>query len=295
MLAKIDKGVIYMLLASASFAFMALFVKLLSPFMSPVEAAFFRNIFGVAFVLFSLLRSRPRHRGGKPFLLFMRGLLGTAGLMFYFYNIFSMPLADAMTFTKTSPIFVGIFAYFAYKERARGFTTLAIALGFFGVIFVVKPGFGVPAGLIATGLASGIFAALAYTTIKDLRKYYETRIIVLSFTLTGTLFPACFLFCFSDVAGDATGSTSPLFAPFVMPSALAWAYIIGLGFFGTLAQFLMTIAYGHSNVAVVGAVSYTDIFFAMIIGFFAGDALPDLLGFIGVCLIIAAGILASKK
>jgi len=43
----IDRGILFMLLASLSFAVMGGFAKVVSEVLPPVEVTFFRNIFGV--------------------------------------------------------------------------------------------------------------------------------------------------------------------------------------------------------------------------------------------------------
>jgi len=55
----------------------------------------------------------------------------------------------------------------------------------------------------------------------------------------------------------------------------------------------MTKAYSVTKAGIVGAISYSNIIFSVIIGVFLGDAFPDLLTSIGIALIIIAGILVS--
>lgn len=289
---NLDIGVKYMLLASFLFALMAFFVKALSPHMSSLEVVFFRNIFGVVIVLATFFKSPLNQKGGKPFLLLFRGLIGTTALMMYFYNIFHMPLADAITFTKTSPIFTAVFAYFILKENLRKSAWIAIFIGFIGMIFVIKPSGDIDLKLAITGVLSGAMAGMAYTSIRELKNYYEPRVIVLSFTGIGTIVPALFLFLGNYFSSD----TFDFFiAEFVMPSGIMWFYIVAMGLLATASQFLMTKAYASTKAGVVGAVSYTNVFFAMIVGLAIGDPLPDLLGAIGIFLVVFAGIWISRK
>ncbi|MDH5465540.1 MAG: DMT family transporter, partial [Thiovulaceae bacterium] len=106
-----DKGVLYMLFAAMLFAFMGAFAKVLSDDISSLEIVFFRNVFGVFLILLTVWKTPMSHVGGKPWLLFFRGFMGFTALLAFFYNIAHIPLADAMTFSKTSPIFTAIFAF----------------------------------------------------------------------------------------------------------------------------------------------------------------------------------------
>jgi drug/metabolite transporter (DMT)-like permease len=82
---------------------------------------------------------------------------------------------------------------------------------------------------------------------------------------------------------------------FVMPSGVVWFYVIGLGSLGTLSQYYMTKAYGETKAGIVGAVSYTNIVFAILVGLMLGDALPSVVTTCGIALIIAAGIMVAKS
>jgi drug/metabolite transporter (DMT)-like permease len=281
-----------MLLASFFFAVMGAFAKLSSDSMSSLEVVFFRNVFGVALVGFAVLRKPMTHVGGKPFLLFFRGFMGFAALLAFFYNIAHIPLGDAMTFSKTSPIFTAIFAWLFLQEKLSKAGWAAIFIGFIGIVFITKP-----SGLMLSktdwlGIFSGIGAALAYTSVRELKKYYDTRAIVLSFMTVGTVGPVLLLIMslYVDVP-----ELDFMLGAFVMPSGIVWLYITGMGLFATLAQLYMTKAYGESQAGIVGAVSYTNILFSIGVGLLLGDALPDFISLLGIILIIVSGILVAAK
>lgn len=289
---NIDAGIRYMLLASLLLAFMAYFVRELSLYMSSLEVVFFRNIFGVLIILATFFKAPMNSKGGKPWLLIFRGAIGTTALMMYFYNIFHMPLADAITFTKTSPIFTAVFAYFALKERLPGHGRYAVVLGFLGILFIVKPTGEIDLKLVITGILSGAFAAMAYTSIRELKNYYESRIIVMSFTLTGAVVPAILMVLGSYIETDLFDF---MVAEFVMPEGVMWFHIVGMGLMGTLGQFMITKAYSATKAGVVAAISYTNILFAAIVGQFLGDPFPDTYTLTGIALVVIAGIWISKK
>lgn len=289
---SLDEGVKYMLIASFLFAIMGAFAKVLSNIMPPVEVVFFRNIIGVFLVLASIYHFPLKQKGGKPFLLIFRGLMGFLALLAFFYNIAHISLADAMTFSRTSPIFTALFAAWILREKIGSKGWLAVFLGFVGVVFIMQPD-----GLSFTktdllGLFSGIGAALAYTSVRELKKYYDTRSIVLSFMGIGTIGPLI-LMGLSHFVG--VGNFDFILGEFVMPSGTDWFYIAGLGVFATLAQGYMTKAYGATRAGIVGAVSYTNIIFSLLLGLMLGDAFPNLLGFFGIMLVIFGGILVAKE
>jgi len=295
---NIDEGVKYMLFASLLFAAMGAFAKLSSEHMSSLEVVFFRNVFGVLIIGFAVLKSPLKSVGGKPFLLFFRGFMGFTALLAFFYNIAHISLGDAMTFSKTSPIFTALFAWAFLSEKLSKKAWLAVFIGFIGIVMITQPsGLGFSKYDIL-GIFSGVGAALAYTSVRELKKYYDTRAIVLSFMSVGTIGPLILLFI-SAHAKYPLGISIPeldfMLGTFVMPSGVVWLYVLAMGLLATLAQVYMTKAYGASKAGIIGAVSYTNIPFSIAVGLFLGDSLPSIITTAGIILIISAGILVAKE
>jgi drug/metabolite transporter (DMT)-like permease len=82
---------------------------------------------------------------------------------------------------------------------------------------------------------------------------------------------------------------------FVLPSGVTWLYVLAMGLLATLAQVYMTKAYGASKAGIIGAVSYTNIPFSILIGLFLGDSLPTFITTIGIVFIVTAGIMVAKE
>jgi len=293
---RLDKGVLYMLLASFFFAIMGAFAKLASESISSLEVVFFRNIFGVLIIGYAVVKNPMQQSGGKPWLLFFRGFMGFVALLAFFYNIAHISLADAMTFSKTSPIFTAIFAYLFLQEKLSKWAVLALFIGFFGIVFITNPSGFSFSKTDLLGIFSGIGAALAYTSVRELKKFYDTRAIVLSFMGVGSVGPLLLFLLSSYLPSNLQqGEFDFLFAEFVMPHGILWLYVIAMGIFATLAQVYMTKAYGESKAGIVGAVSYSNIIFSIFVGLLLGDALPDTQTLVGTTLIIIAGLLVVKK
>jgi len=288
---NINAGVKYMLIASFTFAIMGAFAKLASESMSSLEVVFFRNIAGVLIVGFAIYKKPLSQKGGKPLLLFFRGFMGFIALLAFFYNIAHISLGDAMTYSKTSPIFTAIFAYLFLHEKLSFKAWLAVFVGFIGIVFITQPsGIGFTKYDLL-GIFSGVGAALAYTSVRELKAFYDTRAIVLSFMLTGTLGPIVLFFISPYIHSSEFDF---IFAEFVMPEGVVWFYVVAMGVFATISQLLMTKAYGETKAGIVGAVSYTNILFSILVGVMLGDALPSLSTTFGIVLIVFAGIMVAR-
>lgn len=288
---ELNKGVKYMLIASFNFAIMGAFAKLASESMSSLEVVFFRNVFGVALVGFAVLRKPMKHVGGKPWLLFFRGFMGFTALLAFFYNIAHIPLGDAMTFSKTSPIFTAVFAWMFLQEKLSYKAWSAVGIGFVGILLITQPSGVGFTKYDVLGIFSGVGAALAYTSIRELKNYYDTRAIVLSFMGIGTIGPVL-LFLISPYFHMP--ELDFMLGEFVMPQGIVWFYVIGMGVLATISQLLMTKAYGETKAGIVGAVSYSNIVFSILVGMLLGDSFPDFITACGICLIIFAGIMVAR-
>ncbi len=240
---------------------------------------------------YAVYKTPMTHVGGKPFLLFFRGMMGFTALLAYFYNIANIPLGDAVTFSKTAPIFTAIFAWLFLKEKLSLSAWIAVLIGFGGIVLITQPSAIGFTKYDLLGIFSGIGAALAYTSVRELRKYYDTRAIVLSFMLTGTIGPII-LFLISPYIDIP--ELDFLLGEFVMPQGIVWLYVIAMGVFATISQLLMTKAYGETKAGIVGAVSYTNILFSILVGLMLGDSLPSLVTAFGILLIVMAGIMVAR-
>jgi len=286
-----DRGILFMLLASLSFAFMGGFAKVVSQVLPPVEVTFFRNIFGVVLVGIAIYKVPLKQTGGKFLLLIFRGSMGFVALLAYFYIMAHIPLGEAVTYNKTSPIFVAIFAYIFLNEKLSKWAFLAIILGFVGIVLVAQPEGGSFDKYDMLGIFSGIGAALAYTSIRELRKYYDTRAIVMSFMGVGTVAPLILMLITPYV--EPSADFDWMFAEFVMPQGIEWLYVTAVGLFATMSQLLMTKAYELTKAGIVGTISYSNIVFAVIIGVMLGDPIPNIWTFLGILLVIISGLLVA--
>lgn len=288
---EINPGVKYMLLASFTFAVMGAFAKLASESLPSLEVVFFRNVAGVILITIAVMKTPLVQKGGRPLLLFFRGFMGFMALLAFFYNIAHISLGDAMTYSKTSPIFTAIFAFIFMKERLTLGAWIAVFVGFVGILFITQPsGIGF-SKYDLLGIFSGVGAALAYTSIRELKSYYDTRAIVFSFMFVGTIGPVILFFLSAYIS---VPELDFMFAAFVMPEGIVWFYVVAMGVLATISQMLMTKAYSETKAGIVGAVSYTNILFAILVGVLLGDALPSLTTTFGIVLIVAAGIMVAR-
>jgi len=283
------RGIILMLAASFLFALTMAFAKLLSSSMGSVEVTFWRNAVGLVALSATLFHSPIRNVGGRPYTLMFRGIIGTVALLTFFYSISATSLSAAIVYAKTEPIFTAILALFLLGEKLTLRAVFAIMIGFAGV--AVLSGLKIDY-LHIMGILTGFLSALAYTSVRSLKAYYDARTVVLSFMIFGVVIPVVLM-----IAAEFT--TSELFAfalsPFTLPCGSDWIWIILMGLSAALGQIYMTRAYFYAKAGLVSTISYSVVLFASIFGIVLGDLLPTPMMMAGGVLIVLSGIILSRE
>jgi drug/metabolite transporter (DMT)-like permease len=197
-----------------------------------------------------------------------------------------------MTFSKTSTIFTAILAYIFLKERLNFKSWVGVFIGFIGIIFITEFDGSSLEKTDYLGILSGVGAALAYTSVRELRNYYDSRAIVLSFMTIGTIAPFLLMIVGSFYTNP---NLDFMLGTFSMPKSNDWFYIVLLGIFSTYAQIYMTKAYSYAKAGIIGTISYSNIVFSIILGLFLGDSFPSVLIILGTILVVISGLLVSNK
>lgn len=294
---KHNLGIYFMLLASFEFALVGACAKILSEEGIPsIEVMFFRNGIGLLFMLYFISKLRIHKEGGHFWLLTFRGVVGTLALYLFFYNVSNISLGSSFAFQKTSPIFITLIAFVLFRENIGIKGWVGICIAFCGVLFISQPwenAHSIDIKNTILGILSGFFAALALTSVRQLRRFYPTEIIALSFILVGTLMPLASMLIGSVYAPQELDF---FIAPFVMPSLKGWIVICAMGCIGTLYQIHITKSYGVAKKAgIVAGVSYFDVVFSLLLGIVLGDSLPGTLIIFGIACIVIGGIIIAYK
>ncbi len=269
-----------MLVAGLLFGLMGVFVKLGAPHFSHVELVFYRSLFGLLMV-YGIMRHQRISLATRHWRAHLwRGISGSVALALFFYCITVLPLATAVTLNYTAPLFLTLFTMLVFKDRFHPPLTIAIALGFCGVVLLLQPALEreqLLPGLL--GLISGFLAGVAYLNVKQLAMIGEpdTR-TVFYFSLTATLGSGVWILFDTAHAITLEG----------------FAILFGLGSSATLAQLAMTRAYRTGRTLVVGSLAYSTIVFASLFGMLLWDETLGLASWLGMAFIIASGVLSLR-
>jgi len=274
----------WMLVAAALFALMSVLVKHASANFSPAELVFYRSAFGLVAIWTVTVIGHRRVLAplATPHFEahFWRGLAGFAALVLFFFALARLPLATAVTLNYTAPLFLAALSAWWLRERSGRGLTGAVALGFVGIVLLLRPQVQGQAWLPAlAGLMSGMLAAVAYVNVKQLGRLGEPEWrVVFYFTLLST----------------AGGAAWMAVAGFHRPQAGDWPWLAGIGITATVAQLALTRAYHRGRTLTVGSLAYTTVGFSALYGaLLFGERLP-LPAWTGMAVVAAAGVWAVR-
>jgi drug/metabolite transporter (DMT)-like permease len=265
-----------MLVSGVFFALMNVSVKFI-PHIPAIEIILFRSLFSLVFSFLVLKQLGVSVFGNNKKLLIIRGIVGSIGLISFFYTLQKIPLASAVTMQYLSPIFTTILGIFLVKERVKPIQFLFFGVSFAGVI--VLQGFDARVNLLygSIGVVSALFSGLAYNVIRRLKNTEHPLVIIFYFPLV-TLPVASIVSYFT----------------WIQPIGWDWAILLWIGMCTQAAQYFMTVAYQNSNVSKVASLSYLGILYALFFGFIFFGETFGAMSYVGMGLVLA-GILLNLR
>ena len=276
-------GIFCIIVAGFGFSLMALFIKLAGNLPS-MQKGFFRNIIAVGISSIPLIKHWKSINFPKGKLswsvLISRSVFGTIGLVFNFYAITHISLADSTIIQKLSPFVILILSYIFFKEKMTKFQMFAIIIAFIGVGFIIKPSGN---GFISMGALAALLGAfcsgIAYTCVRYLGTHNVSgEFIIFFFSTLSTLLLLPYLIF------DYRVMTMYQLSMLVLAGASA-----------TIGQYGVTFAYKYAAAKNISVFDYSQVLFSGIFGFIFFNELPDLQSLIGYIIVISVGIILVKK
>jgi len=273
------RGIILMCISTVAFSVMHGLVRFASEALPPFQIAFFRNLFGLAFLLPLLMRSRfAVLRTQRIGLHALRGVINIVAMLMFFTALSISPLAKVTALSFTAPIFMAVLAVLFLGERFRIYRWLAILFGFIGMLIILRPGMvALDAGaLLVTGSAA--LWAVAMVIIKILSRTEASLTIVAYmgiFLGVFSIFPALWVW-----------------EPFGMQT-LGWLVLIGL--FGSIAQMSLSQALKETDPTALMPFDFLKLIWTAIIGAWFFAEIPDIFTWIGAAVIFSSGLFIAFR
>ena len=272
-------GVLYGIASVACFAMMDASVKWLDMF--PVgQVLFSRFFFGLIPILMLVPRGEFKtfYKTSRPKLHAFRAITGTLAIIALFIALREIPLADVVSLTFGGPIFVTLGSIFFLSEKVGIRRWLAVLIGFFGMLLIVKPAYEELNIFYIFPIIFCIFFACVALSIRSLSSTEPNYRIALYFSLL------------SMIVGLLT-------LPFgwVMPNKLEFFLLIFTGLIGSVANILLTVSLRYAEASLVTPTKYLNLVFAILLGYFIWSEIPKLLTLVGAGLIIISSVIIFMR
>ena len=271
------KGILFMILAMAGFAFEDLFIKMLSTYFPITEVIIILGFTGtVVFLIIALMQRAPIiHKDLLNKHVIIRTICELLGAVFFVTAIALTPLSSATAILQIAPLLVTIGAVIFFKEKVGWRRWTAVFIGFIGVLLIVRPGFEgfMPASIFA--LLGSVFLAA-----RDL----ATRAMQVKL-------PSVTIALYAFIAFGISGILIiPFNSSMVIPTSNQILYFIGASAFGVIAYYSLVISSRIGEMSVISPFRYSRIVFAMLLAIIILEENPDSLTIIGASIVVASGL-----
>ncbi|GJD57178.1 DMT family transporter [Methylobacterium dankookense] len=242
----------------------------------PLVATFMRYAVNVALITLVLnpVRRPEVVRSRRLGLQVVRSLLlfGTTALNFLALRYLQM--AETVSIQFAAPLAVALLAGPLLGERSSRERLAAIAVGFLGVLVIVRPGVGDvhPAVL----LSLGNMACYAFYVIL-------TRKLAAYDSTATTMF-------YSGLAGLAVMAPAMPWLWTTPQSWQVWALLIGIGLLGTFGHWLLILAHARAPASVLAPFIYTQLIWSVTLGFLVFGDVPSGWTLAGALVVIGSGL-----
>jgi drug/metabolite transporter (DMT)-like permease len=269
-------GILFMCGSGVTFPVMNGVAKLLGSHYSSLQVSWARAFGHVIFLLAAFL---PRHglallRTRRPLIQLTRSSLLFASNLCFFFAITFIPMAKAASISMTAPLIVALLAWPMLGERTTKLRLGLLAVGFAGVLIVIRPGSAVFHWASLLVLANATF----YGTYQILTR----RIASIDSPETSAVLSSC-----------VGAFVMLLVMPFVWKTpenGFDLTLFCSMGVLGALGHYCVARALQYAPANLVTPFQYFQLIGSVLVGYgFFGD-LPDVLTWLGAAVIIAAGL-----
>ena len=249
--------------------------KALTASYSPLQIMFMRNIIALPFAILMAMKmgGLSALRSSKPVTHLMRAVLWIAATLLFFTSVKLLQLAEATALIFVAPLFITAISALFLREHVGWRRWIAVIVGFFGVVIVIRPGGSTfqPASLLP------VATALLYAFLMISARWVDAResMWTLMLYLTGS---SAFLSSF----------ITPFFWDAIRLEDL-WLFV-AIALFGTAGMTMMTQAFRLAPAVVIAPLDYTALIWATAIGWFIWGEIPDTVTYLGAVVIISSGV-----
>jgi drug/metabolite transporter (DMT)-like permease len=270
------KGILAMALAVLAFSGMDTMLKLFSQHYPPMQIGAMRGAASLPFMLLAIAVT-GRFRDLKPVrfrLHLLRGVLSVVMIFGFVLGVKVLTLANTYAIYLSAPLLIAALSVWLLGERIGWRRWTAIIVGLVGVMVILRPS---AESLVSIGALAAFISAITYALSAII-----VRLLARTDTAISTIvWQMLLLTLFAGVLSAAHWQP-------VQREHLMW--LLGVGIFGALGQWLITTAFRTAPPSVVAPFEYTALLWGISIDWMLWDALPSSRVYVGGGIVIASGL-----
>jgi drug/metabolite transporter (DMT)-like permease len=275
-------GVLLMMLVGVINAVDVVIVRLLAKEVHPFIIGLTRTSFGLLAMMPWIL-SRPQMLATHFRLMHvLRAALKLGALIAVFFALAEAKLADVTAIGFAAPLFVTVGAWVLFGEKPQAVRILAVALGFAGVLIVLKPDWAAQVDVSYALLLALLGAAL-------------TAVIQLMLKAMARLDRTDTLVAWNLIVSVPLAAV-PALLVWQNPSAWHWGLLAVQGALGALNQVMVTRAFQLADASLVAPIDFLRLPFVAVLAFALFGEVVGLATWIGAAVIfVATMVMAASR
>lgn len=214
-------------------------------------------------------------QSAQPRLQIIRAVIMLMSTLIFFSVLKIVPLAEGTAMNFCAPLIVLAASPWLLGESSRPSRWIAVAVGFSGMLIVVRPG----GNIVPLGVALGILSAITFATLAIMNRKLNQRDD-----------PLVTLFYGGLIGMLGSSALVPFFWTSQVPDLREGLILASTGVTSTLGHFLLNSAYRHAEASMLTPFVYLQVVSATLMGWIVFGQLPDRLTVIGMAIICASGM-----
>jgi drug/metabolite transporter (DMT)-like permease len=275
------RGIRFMVGAMACFIVNDTLVKVASASLPAGQLIFVRGLMASLLVLAVMRATGVPARLGQLTRGWVAGraAIDAVASLAYLVSLFHLPIANATAINMASPLFIVLLAGPLLGERVDARRWAAIAVGFAGVLLVIQPR--------VEGFNAFALLCLAATLLHAFRDFATRKVPSGVPSLAVTLATAVAVTLLAGLMSIPQG--------WVAIGAREWALLATASVFLAVGYHLIIRSVRAGDVSVVAPFRYTGLLFALVLGWAVWGDVPNALAWVGIALLIAAGLYLIRR
>ncbi|MES2677973.1 MAG: DMT family transporter [Pseudomonadota bacterium] len=278
-LSQKSQGILWAIITCFLVSVMIAVVRHLSEHFHPFQIVMMRNFFALVFLLPFVIKNIDQFvKTSHLKMHLIRGVVGLAGMLLWFYVITLIPLSEAVSITFIVPITTTIAAMFFLGEKVDKKIWISLTIGLIGVLIIIRPGF--------REFKIAYLLALLIPFVWSVSNILIKKMVATEKPQTITLYLSFVMFILSI----------PIAAPYLKPIPipdLCWFLLLGL--ISNCSYIANAICYSKTDVSTVQPFDFTRLIFTAIIAYFAFGEKMELMMFIGAAVILFGSLIVASK